>query len=69
MMLKLWHQAPYFQTSSYSTASLHSFIIVLFEKYVNLLQAQFARQFEAVRFSSVDTSVFFSTIPLNTDRA
>ena len=45
-------KAHYLQTSSYSTASLHSFIIVLFEKYANLLQAQFTRQFEAVSLSS-----------------
>jgi len=40
---------------------------VLFEKYANLLQAQFTRQFEAVGFNSDLTKVFvFSIIPFNT---
>ncbi|EKM59243.1 uncharacterized protein PHACADRAFT_136668 [Phanerochaete carnosa HHB-10118-sp] len=33
---------------SYSTASLHSFIIVLFERYVSLLEKQFAKRFESI---------------------
>ncbi|KAF8165519.1 exocyst complex component, sec15 subunit [Crassisporium funariophilum] len=35
------------ESSSYSTSSLNAFIIVLFEKYANLLQTQFTRRFEA----------------------
>ncbi len=38
------------QSPSYSTASLHSFIIVLFEKYAKLLEAQFSRRFDSVSF-------------------
>lgn len=37
-----------FQSSLYSTTSLHSFIIVLFEKYAQLLEKQFAKRFDAV---------------------
>lgn len=36
------------ETYSYSTVSLHAFIIVLFEKYAKLLETQFARRFEAI---------------------
>ncbi|RDB22600.1 Exocyst complex component 6 [Hypsizygus marmoreus] len=36
------------ETSSYSTDSLHSFILLLFEKYVKLLEAQFSRRFESI---------------------
>lgn len=46
-------QSPY-----YSTASLHSFIIVLFEKYAQLLEKQFSIRFDKVRGSSR----FFRTI-------
>ena len=34
---------------SYSTNSLHSFILVLFEKYAMLLEKQFSRRFDEVR--------------------
>ncbi|KIP10689.1 hypothetical protein PHLGIDRAFT_494456 [Phlebiopsis gigantea 11061_1 CR5-6] len=33
---------------SYSTTSLHSFIIVLFERYVSLLEKQFGKRFESI---------------------
>ncbi|KAF8969464.1 exocyst complex component, sec15 subunit [Flammula alnicola] len=36
------------ETYSYSTTPLHSFIIVLFEKYAKLLEKQFTRRFEAI---------------------
>ena len=36
------------QAYSYSTTSLHSFIIVLFERYVSLLEKQFGARFESV---------------------
>jgi len=38
------------QSYSYSTTSLQSFIIVLFEKYAKLLETQFTKRFEVVRF-------------------
>ncbi|KAF5388055.1 hypothetical protein D9615_000563 [Tricholomella constricta] len=36
------------ETSPYSTDSLQSFIILIFEKYVKLLEAQFSRRFESI---------------------
>ncbi|CAK5275482.1 unnamed protein product [Mycena citricolor] len=36
------------ESSSYSTIPLHSFIIVLFEKYAKLLEAQFNKRFDDV---------------------
>ncbi|CAA7260029.1 unnamed protein product [Cyclocybe aegerita] len=36
------------ETYSYSTTSLHSFIIVLFEKYAKLLEGQFTLRFEKI---------------------
>jgi len=45
------------QTYSYSTVSLHSFIIVLFEKYAKLLETQFSRRFEAVSHFSLITKI------------
>ncbi len=39
---------PLRKTYSYSTTSLQSFIIVLFEKYAQLLEGQFTTRFETV---------------------
>ena len=36
------------QSYSYSTTKLHTFIMMLFEKYVTLLERQFGRRFEVV---------------------
>lgn len=36
------------QAYSYTTTSLHSFIIILFERYVALLEKQFGQRFESV---------------------
>ncbi|PPR04050.1 hypothetical protein CVT24_010625 [Panaeolus cyanescens] len=36
------------ESASYSTSSLQAFIIVLFEKYAQLLQTQFTNRFEAI---------------------
>lgn len=36
------------QTHSFSTTSLQSFIIVLFEKYAKLLETEFTKRFETV---------------------
>ncbi|KAF8076584.1 rsec15 [Lyophyllum atratum] len=36
------------ETSPYSTESLQSFILLLFEKYAKLLEAQFSRRFESI---------------------
>ncbi|EMD40837.1 hypothetical protein CERSUDRAFT_111421 [Gelatoporia subvermispora B] len=33
---------------SYETSSLHSFILVLFEKYVSILEAKFGKRFESI---------------------
>lgn len=38
------------QAYSYSTTSLHAFIMVLFERYVTLLEKQFGKRFEDVSF-------------------
>ncbi|EEB97638.1 hypothetical protein MPER_03005, partial [Moniliophthora perniciosa FA553] len=36
------------ESALYSTSSLHSFIIVLFEKYAKLLESQFSRRFDDI---------------------
>lgn len=38
----------FIQSSIYSTNSLHSFILLLFEKYATLLEKQFSRRFDDV---------------------
>ena len=37
------------QTYEYPTTGLHSFILILFEKYSNLLEKQFGKRFKDVR--------------------
>ncbi|KAK0490802.1 rsec15 [Armillaria novae-zelandiae] len=46
---------------SYSTASLHSFIIVLFEKYAKLLEAQFSRRFDSIIQHDDHLSMYIET--------
>ncbi|KAK0468138.1 rsec15 [Desarmillaria tabescens] len=46
---------------SYSTASLHSFIIVLFEKYARLLEAQFSRRFDSIIQHDDHLSMYIET--------
>ena len=41
------------QTYEYPTTGLHSFILILFEKYSNLLEKQFGKRFKDVRFLHV----------------
>ena len=38
------------QSYSYSTISIHSLILRLFEKYVNILEIKFGKRFENVSF-------------------
>lgn len=44
------NQGP--QAYSYSTTTLQSFILVLFEKYAKLLESQFTGRFEAVSYTA-----------------
>lgn len=46
------------QSYSYSTNALHSFILVLFEKYAMLLEKQFSRRFDEV------TPTLFTILPI-----
>ena len=39
-----------FETYEYPTTGLHSFILILFEKYSNLLEKQFGKRFKEVRY-------------------
>lgn len=46
------------QSYQYSTISLHSFILVLFERYVGMIEKQFGKRFENVSSLSVYRSSF-----------
>lgn len=53
------------KTYSYSTSSLQSFIIVLFEKYAKLLEKQFTSRFETVSHIHVQVnhySLFYQIV-------
>lgn len=43
----------YFQATGHNTNTLHTFILVMFEKYAKLLESQFSRRFEDVCATSL----------------
>lgn len=49
------------QTYSYSTQSLHSLTLALFEKYTELLETEFSRKLDSVRFIQDIHSQFISS--------
>jgi exocyst complex component 6 len=61
------HLMPY-QSSTYATNPLHSFILLLFEKYAMLLEQQFKQRFEKVSIGHVLISFLLELITINEDR-
>lgn len=56
-----------FQAYSYSTGSIHSVILRLFEKYVSILETKFGKRFESVRGDYL-TCAFYTDIERRSSR-
>ena len=47
------------QTYSYSTQSLHSFVLLLFERYAMMLEKQFSKRFKDVSILFVSNFIIY----------
>lgn len=50
------------QSYSYPTHSLHSLTLALFEKYTELLESEFSRKLDSVRFGCIPLSLFSNNL-------